>query len=315
MTDTRPAAVAAPARARYRAFAVEVRRVRRLSPSFVRVTLAGDDLVHFHPAGDDLRIKLVLPLPGTGLGSFPRDDDWYGGWRMQPADARCPIRTYTARALRPEAGELDVDFVVHGDSGPATRWVNRAAVGDPLLVVGPDTRAVEGDGPIAGVEFRPGDAHRLLLAGDETAVPAVCSILEGLPRTALGQAFLEVPTADDVLDVDAPAGVAVTWLPRDARPEAPHGDALDRAVRAWASEMVAGADAPARDDSEIAPVDPDDILWDVPDPRAADRPLYAWIAGEASCVTGLRRHLVRERGVDRRDVAFMGYWRHGRAEC
>ena len=56
-----------------------------------------------------------------------------------------------------------------------------------------------------------------------------------------------------------------------------------------------------------------EILWEVPERRP--RPLYAWLAGEAAVIRGLRRHLVTERGLDRRAVAFMGYWRRGRAEC
>jgi NADPH-dependent ferric siderophore reductase len=55
----------------------------------------------------------------------------------------------------------------------------------------------------------------------------------------------------------------------------------------------------------------EDPLWDVPEEARADG-VYAWIAGECSVVTGLRRHLVRDLGVDRRSVAFMGYWRAGR---
>ena len=57
----------------------------------------------------------------------------------------------------------------------------------------------------------------------------------------------------------------------------------------------------------------EDILWEVPTP-AAPVPLYAWLAGEAGVIRTLRRHLVAERGLDRRAVAFMGYWRLGRAD-
>ncbi|WP_169797721.1 SIP domain-containing protein, partial [Microbacterium resistens] len=58
--------------------------------------------------------------------------------------------------------------------------------------------------------------------------------------------------------------------------------------------------------------DPDDILWEVPEESAGGE--YAWLAGEAGTITALRRHLVRDLGIDRRSIAFMGYWRHGRAE-
>jgi NADPH-dependent ferric siderophore reductase len=84
-------------------------------------------------------------------------------------------------------------------------------------------------------------------------------------------------------------------------------------VHAWAS-TVAVAERSV-EPVELADVDVDQhVLWDVPG-DAASRPVYAWIAGEAACVKELRRHLVRGVGLDRRQVAFMGYWRHGKAEC
>lgn len=306
----------APTRVEFRSFAVAVRRIERIGENFLRVTLGGDELADFHFAGLDLRIKLVLPTDQLGVDAFPRAGDWYQSWRALPDDRRNPLRTYTVRSARPENREFDVDFVSHGDAGPATRWVNRARVGDELLVIGPDaTTLVPGDGPIAGVEFRPGAADRILLAGDETAAPAICSILEALPASAAGQAFIEVESAGDIQPVSTPPGVAVTWLSRDARPTLGHGEALDRAVRAWVSEMAPALNAavPASDPvSELMLESADGDPWDVPD-ATARREIYAWIAGESSCITGLRRFLVRETGLDRHDVAFMGYWRRGRA--
>jgi NADPH-dependent ferric siderophore reductase len=166
--------------------------------------------------------------------------------------------------------------------------------------------------PFGGIEFAPGTAKRLLLAGDETAVPAIAAILECLPPTARGAAFLEVPVADDVLPLAGPNGVQVQWLPRDG---APRAEALHAAVL----EHLGEDPAPR----VIGEIDPD--LWETPtysssgeDVDAAVRlvghdfdDLYAWIAGESSLVTGLRRALVRDLGVDRHQVAFMGYWRQG----
>ena len=89
-----------------------------------------------------------------------------------------------------------------------------------------------------GMEFEPGDAERLLLAGDETAVPAMSRILGDLPADTSGAAFLEVPQADDVLTVSAPAGVQVTWLPRAG---APLGQRLTDTVLAHLGVRSAGA--------------------------------------------------------------------------
>jgi NADPH-dependent ferric siderophore reductase len=269
----------------YRPFSVSVARVRRLGPSFLRVTFTGDDLEHFGADCLDQRIKVVLPVDGMPMCDLFGDDagaDWYGTWRALPDEQRNPLRTFTARAVRPAEREVDVDFVCHGDTGPATRWALAARPGDELLLVGPN--ALCEDSRNVGIEWRPGEARSLLLAGDETAVPAICGILESLDGTASGHVFLEVPSADDALDISVPPGVTVTWL---ARNDLPHGDRLSEAVRHWAAGHP---------------------------PLHGSFGLYAWLAGEAGTVKGLRRFLVREAGLDRSQVAFMGYWRAGRPE-
>jgi NADPH-dependent ferric siderophore reductase len=118
-----------------------------------------------------------------------------------------------------------------------------------------------------------------------------------------------VPTEDDVLDLDVPADVRLTWLPRRCGSRTrPLGALLTAAVCAAADELGGGTVGSEADD-----VDPDALVWGVPDPSAAaGAGAYAWLAGEAGLVTGLRRHLLREAGFDRRAVAFMGYWRRGR---
>lgn len=297
----------------WRVFDVEVRALRRLSPSFLRVTFTGPGLDRFADNGYDQRIKLAVPLAGQTVAELPDGPDWYQRWRALPADGRSPIRTYTVRAVRQHAQEVDVDLVLHGDSGPATRWARRARLGDRLAVIGPDAGY---DGEHGGVEFRPPPAGTLLLAGDETAAPAICAILERLPVDACGQAVIEVPETGDALPVAAPAGMTVTWLPRTGGGP---GSRLVPAVAAIAAELLP-APRPARAlagvgasvAGSLTEVDVDrDLLWEVPTPTGP-APLYAWLAGEAGVIRGLRRHLVAERGLDRGAVAFMGYWRLGR---
>ncbi|WP_127505735.1 siderophore-interacting protein [Actinoplanes solisilvae] len=298
----------------WRFFATEVRAVRRLSPHFVRVTFTGDDLDRFADNGFDQRIKLIPPLPGAGLAHVPTGEDWYARWRELPEDQRNPIRTYTVRAVRPELREVDVDMVLHGVNGPASRFAAEAAPGARAYLLGPnaDFAGVHG-----GIDFHP-PAHIecLLLGGDETAVPAITQILAGLPADARGEALLEVPSAADAQELIAPAGVRVTWLARD---DAAHGAKLVPAVRA-AARRILGDDGDEGDGQpgpvvELEDVDVDhDILWEVPEQVTDASNFYAWLAGEAAVIKTLRRHLVSERGVDRRLVAFMGYWRLGRAE-
>lgn len=299
--------------ARYRVFSVRVAAVTALTPSFVRVTLTGDALADFSAVGLDQRIKLVLPIPGHGFTDLPDGDDWYGAWRALPDAERNPLRTYTVRSFRPDAHELDIDFVAHGDTGPASRWVSSCRVGDELRIVGPAVPSSPAELPSGAAEFAPGSATRILLAGDETAAPAICAILEALDVTAVGHVFIEVPTDADRLPVTAPAGVEVRWIARNG---ASHGVRMTDQVQAWASDVVLAASARVGDTArvELAEVDVDEqVLWDVPAP-VDERPVYAWIAGEAGCVKELRRHLVRGVGLDREQVAFMGYWRHGKAE-
>ena len=302
--------------ARYRVFSVRVAAVSALTPSFVRVTLTGDALADFSAVGLDQRIKLVLPIPGHGFTDLPDGDDWYGAWRALPDAERNPLRTYTVRSFRPDAHELDIDFVAHGDTGPASRWVSSCRVGDELRIVGPAVPSSPAELPSGAAEFAPGSATRILLAGDETAAPAICAILEALDVTAVGHVFIEVPTDADRLPVTAPAGVEVRWIARNG---ASHGVRMTDQVSAWASDVAVPATGPlGAGSAAVEPTDVDvdvdeQLLWDVP-PPVEERPVYAWIAGEAGCVKELRRHLVRGAGLDRQQVAFMGYWRHGKAE-
>jgi NADPH-dependent ferric siderophore reductase len=300
--------------ARYRVFSVRVAAVSALTPSFVRVTLTGDALADFSAVGLDQRIKVVLPIPGHGFTDLPDGDDWYGTWRALPDAERNPLRTYTVRSFRPDARELDIDFVAHGDTGPASRWVSACRVGDELRIVGPAVPSSPAELPSGAAEFAPGSATRILLAGDETAAPAICAILEALDVATVGHVFIEVPTDADRLPVTAPAGVEVRWIARNG---ASHGVRMTDQVHAWAAEVTTGAASvaePVRGAVDLADVDVDEqVLWDVP-AALDERPVYAWIAGEAGCVKELRRHLVRGVGLDRRQVAFMGYWRHGKAE-
>ncbi len=278
----------------WRFFVVEVAAMRRLGPSFLRVTFTGEDLDSFADNGYDQRIKLAFPESPSAAANLPSGADWYRRWRELPPEHRSPIRTYTVREVRPHCRELDVDIVLHGGAdhgGPACRWARRARPGDRIAVLGPEAGFA---GDHGGIGFRPpATPHRLLLAGDETAVPAISAILERLPADARGEAVLEVPYAEDVLTIRAPAGIAVRWLARGGG-RAP-GSLLIPAVTEAAARL-----APAAEARDVAP---------------AGLPQYTRLAGEAAAVTALRRHLVADRGFDRAAVTFMGYWRRGRADA
>lgn len=292
-------------------FPVRVARIRDLSPSFRRFTFAGDSLEDFGDPGWDQRIKLVFPLAEHGLTSMPLGDEWYADWRELADELRPPFRTYTTRAVRRDPHEVDVDVVLHHPLiGPAARWAASARAGDELLILGPHADFA---GEHGGIDFVPPTrVDRLLLVGDETAAPAIAVILENLPPSARGRAIVEVPTAGDLGYLPAHPGIEVHAVVRGERE---HGDPLVAAVRAHAAELGLGRG----DDPEDVDVD-GGILWEVPrgvgGGAALDiSPLYAWLAGESAAIKTLRRHLVRDRGIDRRSVAFMGYWRIGRSEA
>ena len=296
----------------------EVRAVNRVSPSFVRVTFGGDELFEFGTPGEvfDSRIKLIFPPASGVLPTLDRETgDWWGSFLAVPEEERGSMRTYSVRDLRVDAEgtELDVDFVLHlepGLTGPASLWASTAAVGQELYVVGP-RRGVPADAH-GGAEYAPGTAAAVVLAGDETAAPAIARILEDAPSDLRGVAFIEVPSPADILRIDVPAGVEVHWLPRDAGE--PHGLRLIPAVLAHLGDADAG------DEIRVKDIDTEDLLWETPDYSglgeeiaAAEAPAerYFWIAGESGVVTTLRRHLVKDLGIDRSQVAFMGYWRRG----
>ncbi|CAN5310878.1 siderophore-interacting protein [soil metagenome] len=299
LRDDRPA---------YRPFGATVSRVVEVSPSFRRITFSGVELGHFGTDRLDQRIKILFPIAGVGISDVGTAGDWYGRWRELPDDRRNPFRTYTVRDIRPHERELDVDFVAHGDGGPAARWLTTASTGDAVVIVGPDVRSLTSH---IGIDWHPGAATELLLAGDETAAPAICSILESLGGDVRARVFIEVPTSGDVLSVRTDARVEITWLPRNGGESG-----LDAAVREW---LDAHRDllrsALAHEPQVLEEIDVDvDLLWDSPQ-EAASGGFYAWVAGESALVKGIRRALVSETGIDRSRVAFMGYWRRGKAEA
>ncbi|WP_219818431.1 siderophore-interacting protein [Clavibacter michiganensis] len=273
----------------YRLFETAVVRAARVSPAFVRVTLTGPTLDLFAPWGLDQRIKLVLPRPDGAGGGWAGPlagnvdglavEDWRHRVAGMPAAERHPLRTYTPRAVRPEAAEVDVDLLIHEPAGPASAWALAARPGSRLLVSGPDVRA--GDRR-HGIQWRPDlPPGRVLLVGDEAAVPAIAGILRTLDPAACGVALVEADAPDAWPPVDArPDGVEVRAVRRiPGRPAA----ALGEALAAWAAEHAAAA--------------------------VADGPRFAaWIATESAAVAGLRAAVV-VHGVDPARVQAQGYWR------
>lgn len=257
-----------------------VLRTERLAPHWIRVTLGGGEVERFRPMGFDQWFRLFLPIAGeAGLERVPAKANRMFGYLKFlriPEDERPVMRNYTVRAYRPAAAgrsaEIDVDFVLHGSAadgtaGPASSWAETCRQGEHVLIID------------EGLTFNPQrGTDRVVLVGDETAMPAIASICASLPDSATGTAILEVPSAADALEFPHPPELDVSWI---VRPHDEHPGALALAE-----------------------------LGRTPLP---DAPFHAYGAGEQSLAAGVRKHLVGVRGVDKNQVSFCGYWKVGAA--
>ncbi|OLT13873.1 NADPH-dependent ferric siderophore reductase [Pseudonocardia sp. CNS-139] len=252
---------------------LHVVRRERLSPHFARVTLGDGDAERFRPMGFDQWFRLFIPVSGGTLDQVPRKLDMVSYLRFLTTarTTRPVLRNFTVRAWRGDGDsgpEVDVDIALHGDgdtAGPATTWAQTCEKGDPVALLD------------EGITFNPPPgATGVLLVADESGLPAVAGILASLPADAAGRAVVEIPSDDDRQDLEAPAGVEVTWVVR-ADPHAVPGRAALDAVRA--------AQPPADG-------------------------THCWVAGEQALATGARRHWIG-CGVPKDRVTFCGYWRAG----
>ncbi|MBQ0825509.1 siderophore-interacting protein [Streptomyces sp. RG38] len=254
-----------------------VRRQERIGPHFVSLTLAGDDVRHLERSGYDQAGRLFFSGPGQDDVALPTGERWMLAHALLPAGRRPRVRTYTVRRFAPDLSSFDIEVSLRspdGPGGPGNAWALAARPGDRVAFLDEGSRYA----PAPGAGWQ-------LLAGDESAVPAALAVLES--SAAAGgppaEVFLEVPADEDVRavrpGVTAPEGTRVHWLPRNDPALRPGTLAL-RAVRE--ATLPSG-------------------------------PCSAWAAGESALATGVRRHLVGERGVPRAAVTFRGYWRHGRA--
>ncbi|HXC53751.1 MAG TPA: siderophore-interacting protein [Rhizomicrobium sp.] len=222
-----------------RVWRLTVRRKLQLTPRMLRIEFSGTDLDEFvYKPGQDL--VLELPQPG---GAVAR-------------------RHYTIRQLDPATRMLAIDFVLHGAS-PADDWVRAAQPGDSIAVAGPRGHT----------HLREADWH--LFVGDETGIPGIGAMLEGLPRGEKAFAFLEIADADEKQDLATDA--TVVWLPRGGAPAGPSRILYD-AVEAFAFPQGFG---------------------------------HAYIVGETSNVRAIRQRLIA-RGLGKERSCAEGYWRPGR---
>ncbi|MEU8615672.1 siderophore-interacting protein, partial [Actinoplanes sp. NPDC048791] len=182
-----------------------VRHREFLSPGFANVTLGGPAVRELVVAGNDQAVRLFFPRAGqTGLWMPTLSNEaWIAQLLLAPKAVRPWVRNLTIRRVRPADDELDIEFAVHGDS-PLSSWVRGAEPGDPAGIF-----------DIGTTYRRPEHAQAQLLIGDETALPAILSILDGTPPGLATEVYLEVATRADIRPMRTPAGVRIHWLSRD----------------------------------------------------------------------------------------------------
>ena len=236
---------------------------RNITPHMRRVTLAGENLARFASGG--LHVRLLFPQPGTAPQWPVTGADGRPSW---PDEERRPVaRVYTIRRIDVAAGEIDIDFVLHeGAETPGASFARHAAPGDVVGMTGP-----------GGGAF--GEADWYLLAGDETALPAIGRILERLAATARATVFIEVADAREEQPLPTAADAAIHWL---------HREGADAGTTTLLAEAVSG------------------VAW--PEDGTA---VFAWAGCEHGAARAIRTYLRAERGLAREQHLVVAYWRRG----
>ena len=234
--------------------------VSPVSPRLISVLVTGDELDGFADAAPTAHLKVFLPAEGQDGPNLPAPGP--DGTVVAPDGPAPVVRTYTPRRYDPATKTLEIQFLLHG-TGPASEWAQRAKPGDKLAVAGPGGR----------FSLEPAADH-WWIAADESAIPAVGTLLEALPETTAIDVHLEVDGPDDEVEFAAPAKTTITWHHR--RPEA------------FGAELLAAAHAAS-----------------IP---AGSR---VWVACEAAAMRDIRRYFLTSRLLPPASLVSRGYWRAG----
>ena len=241
---------------------VTVVETETIGPRLARIVVGGPELVGFPASLPGASVRLLLPSPGTDALVLPT---WTGNEFLLPDGRRPILRTFTPLTLDADAGRLELAVVLHA-GGAASGWAATAVPGAPCAISGPG-RGYTVDHDAAGY----------LVAGDESAIPAIGQLLDAIPPTIPVRVHIEVAAPEGRIALPPHPRATVTWHdltdPRDP------GSAIVAAVLA---ETVA----------------PDERIW---------------VAGEAASVQRVRRHLFETLGFPRPRATVRGYWKRGQA--
>lgn len=256
----------------------EVVRTEQLSAHMVRVVLGGNGFDTFTPSEfTDSYVKVVFVRHnGPAVASLPQPLT-LDSFACLPEEDRPVIRTLTVRRADPIARELSIDVSVHGDHGVAGPWAAEARPGDAVYLMGPN--GAYAPDPAA-------DWH--LMAGDESALPAIGAALEALPADAVGKVFIEVAGPENEIALAGPEGMELNWIHRGGRAD-------------LVGQERAGDHAP--------------LIAEVTSAQWLPGQVQVFIHGEAQAVMhNLRPYIRKERGVSAKWASISGYWRRGRTE-
>ncbi|MCL1595259.1 MAG: siderophore-interacting protein [Actinomycetia bacterium] len=235
---------------------LEVKRTEVVSPYMQRVILGGSALEGFMLDGPAASIRVLLPTQGEL--AIPV---WAGNEFLNRDGSRPIIRTLTPRRLVAQMQELHVDVVLH-EEGVASSWARSAQSGSPVAISGPG-RAYTIDP----------DADAFVLVGDESAIPAICQLLEYLPTVPI---TVHIAARHDDAVVDLHRDVAKTWHVTSDRSTA------DEQLIAAISRIDLGSH------------------------------MRFWAAGEAATMQRIRKYLFAERSFPRSQAVVRGYWKRDR---
>ncbi|BAV65362.1 siderophore-interacting protein [Sphingobium cloacae] len=245
---------------------LRVVETNRITPHMLRVAFIGRDLEPF-ATNENLHVKLLLPPQGAARDHWLKEEPG-GKVRLKGRNLDPVFRKYTIRSIDAGVGRVAIDFVCHEDGGPGAAWAAAAKPGDVVGMIGPGGRSAA-------------PADWVLLAGDETGLPAIGRILESLSGDARGLALVEIDGPEEEQPLSAPPGVELRWLHRQ-RALAGTTDLLADAVKAVS--------------------------------LPGDGTRFAWVAGEFAAIQAIRRHL-RATGLGKQEQLVVAYWRRDEAEA
>lgn len=172
-----------------------------ITPHFIRITLESDSVAEYANTTIGANNKIFLAPEGCAKVYLPELDEEKKQWKPMDPEIKPYVRTYTHRGIDLEKKEIYIDFVAHGDEGPASKWAIHAPIGAELgVAMGTDASSLYPK------------AEKYFLIGDATAIPVLTAILESLPADVEAYLLLEVQSKEDIQELQSDSQFSVEWL-------------------------------------------------------------------------------------------------------